>query len=188
LSSRGGRVELAVGLAGFALAVLPTTRSRPPRWELDWFRAFNGLPDELYRPVYPVMQFGALGAAPATAAIALAFGDRPLATRLLVRGSATWLLAKAVKRVVRRGRPATVLTDVRFRGQEQRGGGFPSGHAGVAAALASTALLSTGRQALPVLGGLAVTVALARVYVGAHLPLDVLGGAALGVALDGILR
>jgi undecaprenyl-diphosphatase len=34
----------------------------------------------------------------------------------------------------------------------------------------------------------AVLVALARVYVGAHLPLDVLGGAALGLAVAGAVR
>jgi undecaprenyl-diphosphatase len=31
-------------------------------------------------------------------------------------------------------------------------------------------------------------VALARVYVGAHLPLDVLGGVALGLAVAGAVR
>src|SRR5205823_537657 len=131
---------------------------------------------------------GALGAAPATAAVALATGHRRLALRLLVRGSATWLLAKGVKQVVGRGRPAVLVADPRFRGREQTGGGFPSGHAGVATALAATAALTTGEDAVPILGGLAATVGVARMYVGAHLPLDVLGGAALGLAVDGTLR
>ena len=35
---------------------------------------------------------------------------------------------------------------------------------------------------------LALTVCLARVYVGAHLPLDVVGGAGLGLAVAGCMR
>ena len=35
---------------------------------------------------------------------------------------------------------------------------------------------------------LAVAVCLARVYVGAHLPLDIVGGAALGLAVGGAVR
>jgi undecaprenyl-diphosphatase len=35
---------------------------------------------------------------------------------------------------------------------------------------------------------LVVAVCLARVHVGAHLPLDVVGGAALGVAVAGVVR
>ena len=39
-----------------------------------------------------------------------------------------------------------------------------------------------------VLWALAAAVCLARVYVGAHMPLDVIGGAALGVAVGAGLR
>jgi undecaprenyl-diphosphatase len=184
----GARRELAAGLALLGLAAVPTARARPPRWELDCFRAVNGLPDALFGPVWLVMQLGALGAAPATAAAALVVGDRPLARRLVVRGASAWLLAKVVKRVVRRGRPATFLADARVRGQAASGGGYPSGHAGVATALVGTALVSARRSAWPLLAGAAVTVATARVYVGAHLPLDVLGGAGLGLSVDGALR
>jgi len=35
---------------------------------------------------------------------------------------------------------------------------------------------------------LVVVVCLTRVYVGAHLPLDVIGGAGLGVAVGGVVR
>jgi undecaprenyl-diphosphatase len=38
------------------------------------------------------------------------------------------------------------------------------------------------------LGGLAVAVGVARMYVGAHLPLDVIGGFGLGLAVDATVR
>jgi PAP2 superfamily len=58
------------------------------------------------------------------------------------------------------------------------------GHAAVSAALASGA-----HAVLPALPGAtavaaAVVVGFARIYVGAHLPMDVLGGAAFGWTLD----
>jgi undecaprenyl-diphosphatase len=58
---------------------------------------------------------------------------------------------------------------------------FPSGHAAsaVAAAVTLARLWPNGRL---VLWLLAVLVAVSRIYVGVHYPLDVLGGAVLGLA------
>jgi undecaprenyl-diphosphatase len=96
-------------------------------------------------------------------------------------------VAKGVKRLVRRGRPAAVVEAARIRGLEQSGDGFISGHAAISAALAAGARpLVPG--ATPVLVGLAATVAFARLYVGAHLPLDVVGGAATGLIVDALLE
>ena len=174
----------AAGAAVLAGTLVPIRRDRIGRREKTAFRLVNDLPDPLYVPVWPVMQLGALGAAPVTAAVALAAGNRPLAGRLLSGGTGAWVLAKAVKRVVRRGRPVTLLAGVHTRGQEATGLGYLSGHAAVSAALAAAAwphLGSGGRWATL---GLASVVGLSRVYVGAHLPLDVAGGAALGILVD----
>jgi glycosyltransferase 2 family protein len=179
-SAAAGR--LALGAAVLAAATLPTRRPQPPRLEIECFDAVNGLPDALYPPVWPLMQFGALAAVPVTAAVVWLRGDRDRSRRLLVSGTATWALAKGVKRVVRRGRPAAV-GPVHVRGQAQSGDGFVSGHAAVSVALAAGAMRSF-RALDPVLAILASTVGVSRMYVGAHLPLDVLGGAALGLMVD----
>ncbi|MCA1657062.1 MAG: phosphatase PAP2 family protein, partial [Actinobacteria bacterium] len=81
------------------------------------------------------------------------------------------------------------LPDAHRRGPDAAGLGYLSGHAAVAVAVAlGTAALprlrGPGRAA--VLAAVPV-VGLCRIYVGAHLPLDVLGGAALGLAIDGAL-
>ncbi len=60
---------------------------------------------------------------------------------------------------------------------------WPSSHAAIAAALATVLLLTVarGRAGRGLVIAVAVLVATARVYLGAHWGLDVLGGAALGV-------
>ncbi len=148
------------------------------------FRAVNGLPDALYPAGWVVMQLGSLGAVPATAGAAWLAGDRKLAGRLLAVGSGTWLLSKGVKHAVRRDRPATLLPDIRSRGRDAAGLGYLSGHAGVAFAFGAAALPRLSRPGLVLAMGAAPAVALARVYAGAHLPLDIAGGAALGLTVE----
>ncbi len=92
-----------------------------------------------------------------------------------------WLGCKVVKHLIGRGRPSDHLDGVNVRGRPQSGLGYPSGHSAVAAALAVV-----GGRVFPahrsLLGGVAAAVALMRVYVGAHFPLDAVGGVGLGAA------
>jgi undecaprenyl-diphosphatase len=152
--------------------------------EAGLFRSVNALPDRWAGPVWIVMQGGALATVPAAAATAWTCGRPTLARRLLVGGVATWGLAKVVKLAFQRPRPAGLLAQTRRRGRNERGLGFVSGHAGVAASLCSAALPEFGAGGRAAVVATAVSVAAARIYVGAHLPLDVLGGAALGVAIE----
>lgn len=181
------RVRLGAGGAALLLTAVAVHRDRVGSGEAAVFRAVNGLPGSLYRPAWAVMQLGALGAAPVTAGAAWLAGDRELAGRLLAGGTGAWALSKVVKRLVRRPRPAVLLPGTRHRGREAAGLGYLSGHAGVAVALGATALprLTPADRALTL--ATVPVVGLARIYVGAHLPLDVAGGAALGVVVDAAL-
>jgi undecaprenyl-diphosphatase len=173
-----------VGIATLAVAgsVVKTDRVGPV--EAGLFRSVNALSDRWAGPVWIVMQGGALATVPAAAAAAWACGRPTLARRLLIGGVTTWGLAKVVKLAFQRPRPARLLTQTRRRGRNERGLGFVSGHAGVAASLCSAALPEFGPGGRRAAVAAAVSVAAARLYVGAHLPLDVLGGAALGVAIE----
>lgn len=178
---------MAVGLAGVAMSALPLRRRRLGRRETQTFRAVNALPEWLFPPIWVVMQLGNFTAVPTTAAVAWTTGRPRLALRLLEAGSATWVLAKVTKRLAQRGRPASFLADIRHRGKEAEGLGYLSGHTGVSMALVATALPHFAHRARPVVATLVPVVGLARIYVGAHLPLDVAGGAALGLAVSGAL-
>lgn len=178
------RTRLVLGLGGVAATASVVRRGRVGPGELRVFRAVNDLPDGLFGPVWVVMQAGALGSAPVAAALARGSGRPRLAAHLLAGGGSAWALSKVVKRCVQRPRPVVLLPTTRCRGRDASGLGYVSGHAAVVTALTAAVLPQLGPRGRAVALTVAPTVGLARMYVGAHLPLDVLGGAALGIAVD----
>jgi membrane-associated phospholipid phosphatase len=174
----------AVATAAVALITGVIRDDRVGPRERQAFRVINELPDGIYPPVWAAMQFGALGAVPLVSAIAWVKGERCLALRLMLAGSVTWALSKLFKREVRRPRPAALVPGTRVRGATPNGLGYLSGHAGVSAALAATIAPRVGTGSRAAIVTSASMVGLARMYVGAHLPLDVVAGAALGLAVQ----
>jgi membrane-associated phospholipid phosphatase len=186
-----GRTEVAL-LAGGALLLLldslPVHEHSITGWERDVFRLVNDHTVLPFLLVWPFMQLGNFLAVP-VAALAAALTRRwRLAAGMLVGGVATYFLAKVVKGIVVRGRPDSLLADVHIRGAASHGRGFVSGHAAVVTLLAALAWPYLGRRGRVAVAAAAGLVLLARMYVGAHLPLDVVGGAALGLALAGAVR
>ena len=177
-------VRLGIGAAAVLVTALYARRSRVGRYEAKAFQAVNGLPDSLYTPAWVIMQLGTIGAAPAAAAAALLARDPELAGRLMAGGTGTWALSKLVKRLVLRPRPATLVNGTHTRGREAGGLGYLSGHAGVAVAMGTAAFPRLSPSGRAVVAVTVPIVGLSRIYVGAHLPLDVAGGAALGLAID----
>ena len=187
--SRQGLTLLAEGAAASGAMFLFVAGARAARTgrvseaERNAFAAVNALSSSGWVPVWAVMQLGSLGGAFGVAAAAGVAGNKQLARRLAIAGATTWTTAKAVKQFVRRGRPQETVGDVRVLGRAASGLGYPSGHAAVASTLGVLLCTALPPSARPWVPAVALGVGVARVYAGAHLPLDVAGGIALGTAI-----
>jgi undecaprenyl-diphosphatase len=181
-------VRTAIASALLLLTALPIQRDHVSAFEARVFDVVNSLPGFLYWPMWLCMQAGNAVAIPIVTVAALVVRKVRLAVDLFVAGSASWLLAKVLKTIVVRGRPGQLLDDVVLRHAPAAGHGYVSGHAAVAAALATVATPYLGRTGRVVVWTLAAVVSIARVYVGAHLPLDVVGGAAMGWAIGSLVH
>lgn len=176
------------GLALLVLSALPVHVHTISGTERSAFRAVNDHTVLWFIVVWTIMQLGNFLAVPALALAAALWRRWRLAVGMLVGGVVTYYLAKVVKKIIERGRPASVLDDVHIRGTASLGRGYVSGHAAVVTLLVVLAWPYLGRRARVAAVTVAIFVCLARVYVGAHLPLDVVGGAALGLGVAGAVR
>jgi undecaprenyl-diphosphatase len=134
------------------------------------------------------MQLGGLfGSLVVVAVIYVVTRQRRLTLAALAASQLAFWSAKWIKGLVSRGRPAALLVDVKLR-ERATGVGYVSGHTAVAFALATVLAPSLPRPWRPVAFAVASVVAFARVYSGAHLPLDVIGGVGLGVLCGTLMR
>jgi membrane-associated phospholipid phosphatase len=187
------RRRLDIVLLVIGIVVLCTTAVLAGRgayaWEAAVFRSLNDLPDSIGSVVWIFNQYGVFITIPVLAAVALVSGQQRLAIALIVSGVGVYLLAKLLKLYVERGRPGDLIADVVPRETFAPDSlGYPSGHAAVAAALTVIVAAYLSRRWAIAVICLAVIVPLCRMYIGAHLPLDLIGGAALGVTAAAIVN
>ena len=188
---RRRRLDVVLTVASMVVLVASTVLARRGvyRWEVVIFQAFNGLPGSFRSLLWVVNQYGTAITIPVASVIALAFRKWILALSFLISGAAVYVLAKVIKEYVARGRPAAVIEEVIEReGFSPNSLGFPSGHAAVAWAITIILLAYLGRPWQIGAIVLAIVVPLVRMYVAAHLPLDLIGGAALGVMVASVVN
>lgn len=182
---RWGDLAKAAAAGGVLAATAAIAATGVPSWEASLFHVLNDVPDWVDYVVWLPMQLGSAWA-PAIAAAAawfIAKSWRPVVGSL-VAGWGGWWLAKLVKDEIGRGRPYEVLGSHAVRPSSLTEGlGFVSGHSTVAFACAAVLSPYLSRPWRVVVFGLAATVGISRIVVGAHFPLDVVGGAALGLML-----
>jgi undecaprenyl-diphosphatase len=180
---------LALGAAVLVLGALPVEEGSMSAVEKAVFAALNDIPDVVpFVVVWPFMQLGNFIVLPIAVVVALILRRWRLAGALALAGLAAYLGAKLVKRVIERGRPAAELDDVTIRGDASHGLGFVSGHAALVTALVTVAWPYLNRVGRGLALAATIVVCLSRVYVGAHLPLDVVAGAGLGLAAGSLVN
>ena len=180
-----------VALAGVALTVLASlgarngTVSAPER---SVFEAINGLPDWLERSMWAVQLLGVLVTPVLIAAVLLVMRRwRPALALLLLVPLKLVAERQILKKLVERNRPGQTESNPILRDVPPAGLSFPSGHAIVAAAAVVILWPYLGRTGRVIATVLAVGVGVARIYLGAHNPLDVVAGAGLGLIIGAAL-
>ncbi len=100
---------------------------------------------------------------------------------VVINGAITYVLVEVTKYWVHRPRPAELVSGLAQRDVFVRGLGFPSGHTAMATVISLTLVRYLPKRwrwlPVPWIG----LVALSRIYLGVHAPLDVVGGFALGM-------
>jgi glycosyltransferase 2 family protein len=147
------------------------------------FRVLNQLPGAAYWPSWVVMQFGNMVLVPVVAIAAVVLRRYRLGIAVALVGVGKWYSSRLIKDWFLRERPAQVIEDVILRDAPAAGQAFVSGHAVIAVGVATVLHPYLSRRWRIVSWTVAGLVCVARVYVGAHLPLDVVAGAAVGAAL-----
>ena len=180
-------VVLVASLAVFAVCAVIAADGQVGPVERAAFHAVNGLPDWLYRPMLAFQYLGVLAMPLVVAAGALALRRWRLAAALVLVVPCKLATERLVKWLVQRERPGTTVPDAVLRGVHPAGLSFVSGHAIITFAIAGLLALVLPRRWAVVVFVLASLNGVARVYLGAHNPLDVVGGAAVGLAIAAVL-
>jgi undecaprenyl-diphosphatase len=153
------------------------------------FHAVNGLPDLLSPAMQWAQLLGVLAVGPLVAVAALFLRRWRLAAAAIFVTVGKLAAERMVWEVVQRPRPGTSIRDAIVRGDTPTAGAsFVSGHVVLTTGLAwiVTPYLRGRWRLVP--WAVVALVAFARIYLGAHAPLDVAGGIALGIALGGLVN
>jgi membrane-associated phospholipid phosphatase len=177
-----------VGLAVFGLCAVIASNGRVGSVERAVFRSINDRPEWLYRPMQLFQFLGIVVVPLIVAAVFAVMRKWRMAAAVALVMPVKLFVEKIPKQLVSRSRPGTTVPHAILRGDvSPHGLSFTSGHAIIAFGIAGLVAI-----ALPKKWGIFAFVlaglnGLARIYLGAHNPLDIVGGAAIGLTVAMVL-
>lgn len=143
-------------------------------WVYKW-------PEFLLIPMLLVTQFGNVLFALLLIVVLTIFHKYRLALRVVLAAGLAYLASSILKLVVHRPRPPDFLTDIVSREDLTFGFGFPSGHTALVVAVGLTILPHIPRRRRWIVFAVMAAVAISRIYLGVHAPLDIVGGVCIGI-------
>lgn len=172
------------GVLALAVTAAIAARQNLQSWEVSVFNGINNMSD-VWQPFWLlVTQFGSGWALFVAVVGTWAYKRRKLASDLFLHGFIAYVLVQIAKNVIARPRPEALLAVTHqrelFVSAEY---GFPSGHTAIATALSLTLLPYLPKAWRWVVPVWIFLVALSRIYLGVHTPLDVIGGFVLGTTV-----
>jgi len=111
------------------------------------------------------------------------FGDqrvRQMGVEALIALGISQLVVHSLKRLLSRERPYNIIEQLNTFGIDLSDYSFPSGHTAASFSLATTLALNIPKLYI-LLFGLAMIIAISRIYLGVHYPTDVAAGILLGL-------
>lgn len=186
---------LALGVLLSAASVAAARHDHIHPAEQRVFHAVNGLPSWLFGVLWLPMQLGNLVVGTVVGLlVAWALGDWGLAVGVVVAAglklvAERWLRRRMAGFLEVRQRPGTSQVGAVRRGGDVplSGPSFPSGHVVLVAAVGAVVATGLPASVAWVPWALTLLVAVGRVYVGAHNPLDVTAGLGLGLVVGGVI-
>lgn len=187
-SVQSKKVDRAHTLGIFVALVLLITITSWLAWSRIFLSAerlvnqlFYSVPDSLDMIVLNITHLGSLAMLYSAALTAYILDYKKLCVKLLVAGLGAYVAAGFLKEIIMRPRPFDLWSEITAREYGRLGFGFPSGHTALIVAVAVIFWSYAKHEQRVVLVVTAVLVAISRMILGVHMPLDLVGGLWIGL-------